>query len=99
MIDELTQDLDLYKLMSDPYATNEEADAAIDAFLNDVVDLRKKHRIANIVVCVHTNRPGGHRAVMISRGESSIVAMMATQLYRRFAVPLLRSLAPTEDEG
>lgn len=45
-----------YEQMNAPYDTAEDANAALDAFFEDMIALRKKHRIGNVVtvacVCV-----------------------------------------------
>lgn len=36
-----------YREMAEPYETSDEADAALNAFFEELRELRKKHRIAN----------------------------------------------------
>lgn len=43
-------DPDLYARMAAPYASHEEAQAAITAFLEGVAKLREEHRIAEVVM-------------------------------------------------
>ena len=93
------QDASLYERMSEPYPAAEDAKAALDAFIDDVVALREKHRIASFVICASASGPEGPSATMIVRGDQAMAAILATRLYRRYAAPLLAQLAPTEDEG
>lgn len=48
-------DPDLYRRMSEPYASNEEAHAAMLAFLDDVSEARERHRISNVITVAVTN--------------------------------------------
>lgn len=59
----------LYRRMSEPFASAEEATAAINAFFDDLAALREKHRIADVHVIAKTNaiETDGEEHVSISR--------------------------------
>lgn len=98
--DKTIQDISMYERMNVPYPTQEEATAALDAFIDDVVALREKHRIGSFVICASVSGHVCPTATMLSRGEMAMAAILATRLYRRYAAPLLQQLNPTEvDEG
>lgn len=92
------QDAGLYERMNVPYPTQEEAKAALNAFLDDVLELREKHRISNFVISASARGPEGPTGTSVARGDNSMAAILSTQLYRRFAVPLLQRLMPNVDE-
>ena len=46
------ENYELYRKLNQPFASPDELDAAIKAFLADVMEARKRHRILNIVMMI-----------------------------------------------
>lgn len=66
-----------YKLCSTPHATPEEATSALEAFFADLAEIRKRHRIANVVLVAEVNVDAGEdvqpepRLATFSLGDST----------------------------
>jgi len=71
-------DPDNYRRMSEAFASPAEADAALEAFSEDVRAARQKHRIADVLVavCVNIKYEDGHegQAFSMSQHGSVLVA-------------------------
>lgn len=63
------KDPDLYRRMSAPFLGNEEANAALDAFFEELSVIREKHRIGNVhtIVAVSALDREGQEGELISR--------------------------------
>ena len=48
---------ELYEEMNAPYPSDEEAKAALDAFFEEMVEVRKRHRIGNVVCIASAQAP------------------------------------------
>lgn len=50
-----TQAPALYRKLSEPFASNDAAEAAIEAFYNDLTAIRAKHRIPDLSIVAQVN--------------------------------------------
>lgn len=93
---EMVQDPELYRELSKPYATSAEAEAATHAFLEEVIALRAKHRVPEILVAAAAyvvEGPDGQASTLtniVARGNSNTSALLAAAAYQAFAAPALQ---------
>jgi|ERR1017187_4388081 hypothetical protein len=81
----LFNDPALYRKLSEPFATLDEADAATDAFLVELRELRAKHRIADVSLILGINVMGedgeGRMLLQSHVGDTHLAESMLAYAY------------------
>lgn len=71
----------LYRKMSEPYASKEEASEALNKFMAAVQDARQHNRIGNVVLMAVANVIDGQVGAHLNLGESGMHELMAAELF------------------